>query len=539
MRSFASALVAAAIVAMCLPLPARAGPQATNAATLFREARTRETAIRREIDARRTPAAREALLERARTLVHAYDDIARLFPRDRYADDAVWQGATLAADVFWEFGETADRDTALRLLKTLATRYPSSTFAAQVTGQRTRLGAAPPQATAPPAPGPTIPRSVPNAPQARLTSIRREVMPGALRLVVELDAETAFHDTQLDAPTRLLLDLHNAQPIDTLRNATRMFQDDVVRRIQVTGIAGSTTRLALDLSGNTPHTTYALYNPYRVVIDFAREATPAQLAQIARPARAESAPPPQPNTRGGFSLSRQLGLGVARVVIDPGHGGHDPGAMSGGLSEADLVLDVALRLERLLLKQPGVQVVLTRRSDIFVPLEERTALANREEADLFLSIHGNASGDDRLQGVETYFLNFAPNPAAEAVAARENAASTRTMGQLPDILKAIALNNKLDESRDFASLVQSAMLDKLKRSNKGVKDLGVKQAPFTVLVGATMPSVLSEISFLTNKQDAALLRGNAYRQQIAEALFTGVMSYQRSLKATTTAGAQP
>jgi N-acetylmuramoyl-L-alanine amidase len=230
---------------------------------------------------------------------------------------------------------------------------------------------------------------------------------------------------------------------------------------------------------------------------------------------------------------------VARVVIDPGHGGHDPGAMSGGLSEADLVLDVALRLEKLLLKQPGVQVVLTRRSDIFVPLEERTALANREEADLFLSIHGNASGDDRLQGVETYFLNFAPNPAAEAVAARENAASTRTMGQLPDILKAIALNNKLDESRDFASLVQSAMLDKLKRSNKGVKDLGVKQAPFTVLVGATMPSVLSEISFLTNKQDAALLRGNAYRQQIAEALFTGVMSYQRSLKATTTAGAQP
>ena len=329
MHSFASALVVAAIVALCLPLPARAGAQATNAASLFREARTRETAIRQEIDARRTPAARGALLDRARTLVNAYDDIARLFPKDRYADDAIWQGATLAADVFWEFGETADRDTALRLLKTLATRYPSSTFAAQVTGQRTRLDAAPPQATALPAPPPTIPRSVPNAPQARLTSIRREVMPGALRLVVELDAETAFHDTQLDAPTRLLLDLHNAQPIATLRNATRTFQDDVVRRIQVMGIAG-TTRLAFDLSGNTPHTTYALYNPYRVVIDFAREATAAQLAQIARPARAESASPPQPNTRGGFSLSRQLGLGVARVVIDPGHGGHDPGAMSGG-----------------------------------------------------------------------------------------------------------------------------------------------------------------------------------------------------------------
>jgi N-acetylmuramoyl-L-alanine amidase len=222
---------------------------------------------------------------------------------------------------------------------------------------------------------------------------------------------------------------------------------------------------------------------------------------------------------------------VARIVIDPGHGGHDPGAMTDGLSEAELVLDVASRLEKLLLKQPGVEVVMTRRSNVFVPLEERTAMANREEADLFLSIHANASEDDRVRGIETYFLNFAPNPAAEAVAARENAASARTMRQLPDIVKAIALNNKIDESRDFASLVQSSMMDRLKRSNKNVKDLGVKQAPFMVLIGATMPSILAEVSFLTNHQEATLLRGGAYRQQIAEALFNGVMRYQRSLKA--------
>ena len=239
------------------------------------------------------------------------------------------------------------------------------------------------------------------------------------------------------------------------------------------------------------------------------------------------------NGGGGFSLSRQLGLGVARIVIDPGHGGHDPGAMNDGLSEADLVLDLALRLEKLLLKQPGVEVVMTRRSNVFVPLEERTAIANREGADLFLSIHANASEDDRVRGIETYFLNFAPNPAAEAIAARENAASARTMRQLPDIVKAIALNNKIDESRDFASLVQSSMMDRLKRSNKSVKDLGVKQAPFMVLIGATMPSILAEISFLTNRPEATLLRGGAYRQQIAEALLNGVMRYQRSLKAAT------
>ena len=210
-----------------------------------------------------------------------------------------------------------------------------------------------------------------------------------------------------------------------------------------------------------------------------------------------------------------------------------PGAMTNGLNEAELVLDVALRLEKLLLKQPGVEVVMTRRSNVFVPLEERTAMANREGADLFLSIHANASEDDRARGIETYFLNFAPNPAAEAVAARENAASAKTMRQLPDIVKAIALNNKIDESRDFASLVQSSMMDRLKRANKDAKDLGVKQAPFMVLIGATMPSILAEISFLTNRQEAALPAG-AYRQQIAEALFNGVMRYQKSLKAAQT-----
>jgi N-acetylmuramoyl-L-alanine amidase len=212
--------------------------------------------------------------------------------------------------------------------------------------------------------------------------------------------------------------------------------------------------------------------------------------------------------------------------------------MISDLTEADLVLDVALRLEKLLLKQPGVEVVMTRRSNVFVPLEERTAMANREGADLFLSIHANASEDDRVRGIETYFLNFAPNPAAEAVAARENAASARTMRQLPDIVKAIALNNKIDESRDFASLVQSSMVDRLKHANKGIKDLGVKQAPFMVLIGATMPSILAEISFLTNRQEATLLRGGGYRQQIAEALFNGVMRYQKSLKAAQTIAEQ-
>lgn len=236
------------------------------------------------------------------------------------------------------------------------------------------------------------------------------------------------------------------------------------------------------------------------------------------------------NLAGGLSLARQLGLGVSRIVIDPGHGGHDPGARGRGITEAELVLDIALRLEKLIEKLPGVEVVLTRRENEFITLQERTAIANREGADLFLSIHANASGAASARGVETYFLDFASNQGAAAVAARENATSEQTMGALQDVVKAIALNNKLDESRDFATYVQREMIGTLRKSNSALKDLGVKKAPFVVLIGAAMPSVLAEVSFLTNPQEARLLKGGSYRQRIAQALFEGVKKYQASLK---------
>lgn len=247
--------------------------------------------------------------------------------------------------------------------------------------------------------------------------------------------------------------------------------------------------------------------------------------------------PPAATTRGDYSLARQLGLGVARVVIDAGHGGHDPGASGFGQNEADLTLDVALRLEKLLMEQPGVEVVLTRRTDEFLPLEERTAIANRESADLFLSIHANASGIEAARGVETYFLNFATTPQARAVAARENATSAQTMGVLPEIVRAIALNNKVSESRELATTVQRALLRRLGVQNKQIRDLGVKQAPFVVLIGAGMPSVLVEIAFITNRGEATLLKQNAYRQRIAQALCEGVLRYQASLKKVTTVAA--
>ncbi len=264
------------------------------------------------------------------------------------------------------------------------------------------------------------------------------------------------------------------------------------------------------------------------------EPPPARLP--ASPVATSSPTPPLPtgepsrNLAGGFSISRQLGLSVSRIVIDPGHGGHDPGARGGGTTEAELVLDVSLRLAQLLEKVPGVEVVLTRKTDDYVPLQERTAIANREAADLFLSIHANANSSAQAQGIETYFLNFATTLSAAAVAARENAASGQSMGELPDVVKTIALNNKLDESRDFATFVQREMMTKLRPANKTIRDLGVKQAPFVVLIGAAMPSVLAEVSFMTNPQEAKLLKSSAYRQRIAEALFEAVRTYQASLK---------
>ena len=180
--------------------------------------------------------------------------------------------------------------------------------------------------------------------------------------------------------------------------------------------------------------------------------------------------------------------------------------------------------------QPSTDVVLTRETNTFIPLEERTAIANRSNADLFLSIHVNASTNPRARGIETYFLNFASNPDAESLAARENASSSRTMARLQGLVQTIALNDKLDESREFAEMVQDSLEEQLRPANPTLQDLGVKQAPFIVLIGAKMPSVLTEVSFLSNQAEALLLTEDDYRQRIAQALFNAVLRYQRTLK---------
>jgi N-acetylmuramoyl-L-alanine amidase len=247
---------------------------------------------------------------------------------------------------------------------------------------------------------------------------------------------------------------------------------------------------------------------------------------------------PAENGAGGFSIARQLGLGVSRIVIDPGHGGKDPGAPGSKTTEAEVVLDVALRLERILAAEAGIEVVLTRRDDTYVPLEERTAIANRNRADLFLSIHANSSRNRKAAGVETYVLNFATSADAAAVAARENATAAGSMRNLPDIVRAITQNNKRDESRELAGAVQESLVTRLRPHNPPMRDLGVKQAPFVVLIGAGMPSVLAEIAFISHESEGGLLRTEKYRQRIAEALAAAVVRYTRTLKPVGTVASQ-
>ena len=248
------------------------------------------------------------------------------------------------------------------------------------------------------------------------------------------------------------------------------------------------------------------------------------------PAEALDVREAQPTASGDRSLIRALGLKIGKIVIDPGHGGHDTGTIGpNGLEEKDLVLDVSRRLGKLLQARLGAEVIYTRKDDTFIPLETRTAIANQEAADLFVSVHANSSHDSDARGVETYYLNFTSSPEALEVAARENAVSEESIHELQDLVKKIALKEKIEESHEFASDVQHSLHSGLAAKNPGLRDRGVKKAPFIVLIGANMPSILAEISFVSNPGDERRLETADYRQKIAESLYRGIAKYVSGL----------
>ena len=310
----------------------------------------------------------------------------------------------------------------------------------------------------------------------------------------------------------------------------------VPNTIAVTKPATSSEVAAVSSSpGKVGATTAPTSKPIVATVPAPREVSVSTRITRTKPETAAPTKAADKTADGETSLIRALGLKINRIVIDAGHGGHDSGTLGAdGIEEKDVVLDVALRVGKLLHDRLGAEIIYTRSDDTFIPLETRTAIANKAQADLFLSIHANSSQDSTARGVEVYYLNFTSDPTALDVAARENAVSGASVHQLSDLVKKITLKDKISESREFAADVEGSLFAGLTKGNSGLRDRGVKKAPFVVLIGANMPSILAEISFVTNPRDAEQLRQPEYRERVAESLYAGVAKYENGL-----AGAKP
>ena len=366
-----------------------------------------------------------------------------------------------------------------------------------------------------------------------------ETLPGVTRIVFDLQSDAEFTASQLTNPNRLIVELRPAAPTPPPLPGDLL--SDAGGR---TGIAGQTAPVASKATPPPVRAT-AMPRPPLPPVPAPKQVTPPSLpkgtvnsvaAQDLTRARERATAAlaiPKPARLGssrGQLLTRVLGLKINRIVLDAGHGGHDTGTTGpGGLYEKELVLDVCKRLGALIESRIGTQVVYTRSDDTFIPLEMRTEIANDQKADLFISIHANSAPEPSSSGVETYYLNFTNSRSALEVAARENASSKKSVYELKDLLQKIALQDKMEESREFAEKVQTALYSASRKANVRTRDRGVKKAPFVVLIGASMPSILAEVGFVSNPRDEALFKKPEFRQRIAEGLYKGISEYAATL----------
>ncbi len=376
---------------------------------------------------------------------------------------------------------------------------------------------------------------------ALVTKVRvAEPAPGKTRIVFNLTGPATYAVSRLSAPDRMVIEIHPKKrrgPAPITSKRRKAFVPPILAHVPMRYIVLASEPPPLPQI--TPLKAFTLFTEpaAKPVVTRRSSPPPTTPAQIAASTKVLT-PPKQYGTPGAAkasldatsSMTRALGLKVNRIVIDAGHGGHDEGTSGpNGTLEKEVVLDVALRLAKLAQTRMGVEVVLTRSDDTFIPLTERTAIANQRRADLFLSIHANSSPAPTVGGIETFFLNFTNSAGALDVAARENAGSDKAVAELRDLVKEITLNDKITESQTFAQTVQTALFAQAAKGNPTAHNRGVKRAPFVVLIGAQMPSILAEIGFLTNARDEANLSKPEYRQKIAEALYRGLSQYAQSL----------
>ncbi len=506
-------------------------------------------------------------------VINAYQRVYLITPHTGYADDALMAMAKLYEDIH------ANAD-AIKTLTFLIREYPATPFKDTAEKDIARLKGIPIPQTA----------AVDNIKTVAVDNIRYWEAPNSVRVVVDLSGEIKFTQGDAKDPDRVFVDIAQSRLNSVLIGKQWPVKSGLLQQIRVGQYDNSTVRVVLDVGTIGRVTSFTLRDPDRLIIDVLGKDTPATvtsnttattpvITETAAVVSEPAAPPPQPPVvsppppapapaktvvktsaapkktpdvkpadaetkvitpakapnAGARSLVRSLGLKLSRVVIDAGHGGHDTGTIGpGGFTEKELVLDVAMRLKERIETELGAEVVMTRGDDNFVPLETRTAIANQQQADLFISIHANSSRVRSVRGVETYFLNFTSSREALETASRENAASERSIHELQDLVKKIMLRDKVEESRELAQHIDRAMAS---RKGSGM-DRGVKQAPFIVLIGANMPSVLAEVCFISNPQDEKNIKNADSRQAIADSLFDGVRSYAESLSGTKTAKSQ-
>jgi len=355
--------------------------------------------------------------------------------------------------------------------------------------------------------------------------LRCHTHPNFTRIVLDIGSLRDYTFTESRRPDRVYVDIYQVKLNPILEGQSFQVKNDYISQILFVHKTATTVRLAceLDFAKVASYRVWHLFDPFRVVVDIypkgnSSAGTSPNLAQ-----------PPQP-LDSGYSMARQLGLGIRTIVIDPGHGGLDPGCIGKrGLQEKGVVLDICLKLKSLLGTRKDLQVILTRESDIYVPLEDRPVIANQKKADLFISVHANASFNRKRSGVETFFLNFSPDPSVNEIAAGENATSTKNISEMKSIIMKIVQNSKLFESKELAGKIHQSLLKSLLQKRGTVKDLGVKGGPFWVLIGSDMPSVLVEVSHLSNPEEEALLNTSEYEDQVARGIYNGILEYIRSL----------
>ncbi len=514
------------------------------------------TSAKKEYDSLKKANVTTANSRRWEALAERFQKIAQDFPRSPYADDALFYAGKSYQGLHGFNQNERTLDSAIKNWRALISRYPGSTLlqesrywlglsleegkgdGAEARKQYQALIDKYPRGEWTAKAGNRLdamkraeeekkeqPRlsSAANG-KALLTQIRYTSSRTYTRITMDLSTEIRFETHVLKEepskglPPRIYVDLLGAR-LGMDGTQPMVVQDRLLRQVRVGQFSPDVVRVVLDMSSLTGHKAFLLPDPFRLVVDIQGQGDKEEPAALAK--KRDLSPTPK-------SVKPPV-AGLRKIVLDPGHGGKDPGAIGvKGITEKDIVLAVAKKLAKRLKGEMGIDVVLTRQNDTYIPLEDRTAVANAEDADLFISLHVNASPNQEARGIETYYLDNTTDEASIRLAARENATSRKSISDLQFILSDLTQNSKLEDSISLAHRLNSSVVSNMGRRYGEVKDLGVKKALFYVLVGARMPSVLVEMFFITNKSEGRALTRQAYQDALVESLLEGIKKYQES-----------